>query len=218
MEHASVIYSPFSVVETARLRQFVADVEELAASTFFENPGGKITIRAGIDQTLTTQFNYAGEEAVRAVVGLFRQLYSHNEPTSFHAICQLLADHVRERGSELMREALDALNEYRELERRILKGEGEIAMQMTRRHTDGTETTERLTPRLLIDLFLHGHYLHKGNAKSDKLAQWPIPDMAKHVFFGAITRLRNLWWAGRNAVRRILSCPELLNAAPAPRP
>jgi hypothetical protein len=92
-----------------------------------------------------------------------------------------------------------------------------MALVITRRQADGTEKSENLTPRLLIDLFLHGHYLHKGNEKADKLAQWPIPEMAKHVFFGAIMRLRNLWWLGRNVVRRILACPELLNAAPAPR-
>jgi hypothetical protein len=71
---------------------------------------------------MTTQFDYAGAEAVRAVVGLFRQLYSHTEPTSFHAIRQLLADHIRQCGSALEREALDALNEYRDIERKIFRG------------------------------------------------------------------------------------------------
>jgi hypothetical protein len=49
LEHASDIYSPFAPADTRRLRKFVADVEELAASSFFENPGNKITISGGVD-------------------------------------------------------------------------------------------------------------------------------------------------------------------------
>jgi hypothetical protein len=212
LEQARVIYAPFDQAETRRLRQFVADVEELAASSFFQAPGGKITISGGVDLPLTTDLPYAGEEAVRAVVGIFRQLYSHKEPTSFNALRNSLSEHIRQHPSPLQRDALDAIKELHAVEKQILRGEGQIALVTTRRQADGTEVSEKLTPRLLIELFLHGHYLHKGNEKADKLAQWPIPDIARHAFFGAILDLRNLYWSARNIVLRILRCPELLDA------
>lgn len=211
-EQPLVIYAPFDVGESRRLRQFVSNVEQLAASSFFDAPAGKLTISGGTDTPLSTEMPYAGEEAVRAIAGLFRQLYSHTEPTSFPALRNLLSEHILQHPSPRQREALDAVKELRDIERQILRGDGQIALVMARSNADGTEARENLTPRLLIDLFLHGHYLHSGNDKADKLAQWPIPDMARHVFFGAVMALRNLYWVGRNIVRRILDRPGLLDA------
>lgn len=209
-EHPEVIYAPFDAAESKRLRQFVTNVEQLAASSFFKDPGGKFTISGGTDQPLTTELPYAGEEAVRAIAGLFRQLYSHTEPTSFPALRNLLSEHVHRHPSPLQEEARDAIKQLHDVEKRILRGDGQMALVMRRVGADGTEISETLTPRLLIDLFLHGHYLHSGNDKADKLAEWPIPDMARHVFFSAINDLSGLYWVGRDIVSRILSHPELL--------
>jgi len=68
---------------------------------------------------------------------------------------------------------------------------------------------------VLIDLFLHGKYLHKANEKSDKLAAWPLAHVAQQVFFGAITALSQVYWVGRNVVAEVLKVAALLNAAPA---
>jgi hypothetical protein len=197
------IYAPFDARESARLRGFVADVEELASCSFFENPGSKITLSGGVNRPLTTQLTYAGEEAVRAVVPIFRQLYSHKEPTSFVRVFDLLADHARARGSEATNEALAALKEFRTAEREILRDPDGVDLRLD---------NERLTPRVLVDLFLNGHYLHKGNAKSDKLAQWPLADLTKQSFFATLVHLRNLYWTAANVVRRILAQTELLDA------
>ena len=101
-------------------------------------------------------------------------------------------------------EALAALKDFRTCERQILRGEGQPQLVMD---------SEVLTPRVLIDLFSHGHYLHKGNDKSEKLARWPMADLTRFVFFSAIVQLRNLYLVAANVVRRILSAPSLTDVA-----
>ncbi len=97
---AAEIYSPFEIRETHRLRGYVYDVEELVGSAFFRPGEQKLTLSAEMGGPLQTTLVYPGEEAVRAVVGLFRQLYNHHEPTSYHQIIKLLSRHAHERGSQ----------------------------------------------------------------------------------------------------------------------
>ena len=201
LEHAAEIYAPFDARETARLRQFVTDVEELAASSFFDSPGQKFKLAwSADDETLTTELPYAGEEAVRAVVPLFRQLYADREPTSYVQVMNLLSRHIKARESDLQADAIKALRELRRWPNEILASPG-IKLVMN---------DEVLSPAVLVDLFLHGHYLHKGNEKSEKLAQWPVADVTRHVFFTTILQLRNVYWVGRNVVLRVLAQPQLL--------
>jgi hypothetical protein len=68
---------------------------------------------------------------------------------------------------------------------------------------------------VLIDLFLHGKYLHKGNEKSDKLAAWPLAHLLQDSFFGAMKQLSQIYWVGRNVVAEVLKVPALLDHAPA---
>jgi hypothetical protein len=208
LERAAEIYAPFDAGETARLRQYVEDVQDLAASSFFKNPGQKVTLSwSDDDRTLRTELDYAGEEAVRAVVPLFRQLYNPTEPTSYVQVLKLLSRHVKARESALQADAIEALRDLRRGQQQILtQPMGQIVMN-----------AEELTPAALVDLFLHGHYLHKGNEKSEKLAQWPVTDLLRHSFFTTMLQLRNLYWIGRNVVLRVLAEPSLVPAAPPPR-
>lgn len=197
------VFAPFDAREARRLDEFVADVETFATSSFFNRPSVGVTLGwQGAGHPLTTALDYAGEEAVRAVVPVFRQLYAHNEPTSMVTLFNLLAEHVRARGGPLEDEALAALKEFRVAQRQVLRGEGGPALILNDR---------RLTPEVLIDLFLHGHYLHKGNEKSDQLAEWPLSDVTKHTFFVAMDQLRRLYWNAANVVRRILACSDLVD-------
>jgi len=75
---------------------------------------------------------------------------------------------------------------------------------------------EELTPTVLIDLFLHGKYLHKGNEKSDKLAAWPLAHLLQDSFFGAIKQLSQIYWVGRNVVAEVLKVPALLRTPESP--
>jgi hypothetical protein len=91
-----------------------------------------------------------------------------------------------------------------------------IALKWQHGRPDGSIAYEEdLTPEVLIDLFLHGKYLHKGNEKSDKLDAWPLAQVAQQVFFGAMTSLSEVYWVGRNVVAEVLKVPTILNAAPA---
>jgi hypothetical protein len=69
----------------------------------------------------------------------------------------LLVSRVRALAGDRETEALAALKEFRTCERQILVGHGQPQLVMN---------GEVLTPRTLIDLFPHGHYLHKGNEKN----------------------------------------------------
>jgi hypothetical protein len=211
---AAEIYSPFDARESRRLRTYVADVEELVGSTFFQPSEQKLTVSSEIGGPLQTTLAYPGEEAVRAVVGLFRQLYAHHEPTSYHQIFKLLSRHAHNRESEHRDTATAELRALRDWEKEALKPTMALTWQHAR--ADGSiEFEEDLTPEVLIDLFLHGKYLHKGNAKSDKLDAWPLAHVAQDSFFGAMTTLSHVYWVGHNVVAEVLKVPALLDAAPA---
>lgn len=211
---AGQIYSPFDPRETRRLRNYVSDVEELVASAFFQPGEQKLTLSAEMGGPLLSTLVYPGEEAVRAVVGLFRQLYNHHEPTSYDQIIKLLSRHAQERGSQHRDVAVAELRALRAWEKDALRPTIALKWQHTR--PDGSMAYEEdLTPEVLIDLFLHGKYLHKGNEKSDKLEAWPLAHIAQQSFFGAMTALAQVYWVGRNVVAEVLEVPTLLNAAPA---
>jgi hypothetical protein len=118
---AADIYSPFDRRETHRLRGYVADVEELVASAFFQSGEQKLTLSTEMGGPLQSTLVYPGEDAVRAVVGLFRQLYNHHEPTSYHQILKLLSRHAHERGSAHRDAATAELKALREWEKDALK-------------------------------------------------------------------------------------------------
>ena len=214
MRLAAEIYSPFDVRESRRLRSYIADVEELVGSAFFHKGEQKLTLSAEMGGELHSVLTYPGEEAVRAVVGLFRQLYNHREPTSYHQILKLLSQHVHERGSEHRDAAVAELKSLREWEKEALQPV--IALKWKHARPDGSIAYEEdLTPEVLIDLFLHGKYLHKGNEKSDKLDAWPCAHLLQRSFFGAMTALSHVYWVGRNVVQEVLKTPALLDAASA---
>ena len=151
---------------------------------------------------------------MRAVFGLFRQLYNQHEPTSYSQIIKLLSRHAHERGSQHRDAVVAELKALREWEKDALRPT--IALKWQHARPDGSVAYEEdLTPQVLIDLFLHGKYLHKGNEKSDKLAAWPLAHVAQQVFFDAMTALSQVYWVGRNVVAEVLKAPALLNAVPA---
>jgi hypothetical protein len=198
---AEETYAPFDAHETRRLRGYISDVEELVGSRFFQPGEQKLTLSAEIGGPLQSTLVYPGEEAVRAVVGLFRQLYNHHEPTSYHQILKLLSRHAHERGAEHRDAAVAELKSLRpaiDLKWQHARPDGSIAYE------------EDLTPEVLIDLFLHGKYLHKGNEKSDKLDAWPYAHLLQQSFFGAMFGLSQVYWVGRNVVAEVFKVPSLV--------
>ena len=114
------IYTPFDARETQRLLGFVADVDEFASSSFFQRSGLRASMEVaaanvGTGFNVTTEIDEVAEESVRAVVPIFRQIYSHTEPTSFAQVFNLVAQHVRARPSARQADALAALKEFRQV-------------------------------------------------------------------------------------------------------
>ena len=98
-----------------------------------------------------------------AVAGPFRILYKPQEKTSFMAIMKLLISHVR---SDSVRrpEALDELRDLRKGRAEILS-RSTIRMILERRQADGSVLEDIMTTERLIDLWLHGHFLHGDRAR-----------------------------------------------------
>ncbi len=208
------IYAPFDPRETGRLRQYVADVDDLVQSSFFRPGDLKLTLSGNMSGAMQSSIEYPGEEAVRAVVGLFRQIYNHHEPTSYHQIIKLLSRHAKELGSPHRDAAIAELKGLLNWEKQALIPEVELKLQRTAQ--DGTVVFEEdYTPKVLIDLFLHGKYLHKGNEKSDRLAAWPMANMLQWSFFNAMIKLSQVYWVGANVVREVLKMPGLLDVTQA---
>jgi len=207
LEHAAEIYDPFDAAEVKRLNEYVTDVEELVASGFFKSDGWQWKLEGARDADAAEQWNvnqeweYPGERAVREVAVIFRPLYNDHEPSSYNHVIKLLSGHVCE--SARRQEALDELRKLRKWKTEVLRMSG-VAFNIN---------GEDLTPEKLIDLWLHGRYLHKGNENSDQIDAFPFAGMLQSEFMGAMERLSHVFWVGRNVVQPILTTPSLLPAA-----
>jgi hypothetical protein len=203
LELAEQIYAPFMHTEVRRLQHFVADVEGLAKSPLFSEQQNVFHISADMNGPVEQKLDYNGEEAIHAVVGRFRQLYNTRERSSYSQVLKLLGEHVHQRESPLQREALDALKELRTWEKDVRNAKSGIEINFN---------DEVLTGSVLIDMFVHGHYLHKGNELSDKLDAFPLRGILLSEFIRAMTMLIQVFWVGRNVVVEILKTPSLLPA------
>src|ERR1700722_1844741 len=156
LERVAEVYSPFDHAEAKRLRTYVADVEALVASSFFHGPRLSVTIgEPGVGDTLEGP----DDEATRAVAGLFRSLYADHEPTSYNATLKLLSRHARDQECLRQREVIAELRALRKLKTQALVSGGMTI----------TSSGRELTPEVLIDVFLHGRYLHKDGEKMGTL-------------------------------------------------
>ena len=110
------IYAPFNARELRRLRRFLNRVEALHTSSFFAHPAyqmkGELSLATGIVENV--RVDSPGEEAVRAVMPMFRELYTDSNPTSAVAVLRLLDGHVRMLGSSLTIQARDELQAWKD--------------------------------------------------------------------------------------------------------
>jgi hypothetical protein len=198
LEDPAAVYAPFDQAELKRLRNYVDDVDALRQSALFTNPAS-YKISGTVGEPIMQQLTYPGEDAIHTVVGRFRQIYTATEPTSCTAILKLLGDHVHQLPSPQQQGATDALRAFRALLRDALK-DGFVQFNIN---------GEVLTGPKLIDLFLHGHYLHKGNEKSAFLDSIPMRPMMQAQFLAAVSKLIVIYWAVRDVVALILETPSL---------
>lgn len=205
------VYTPFDGRETRILRRFVTQVEELAKCTFFEASGGQLRI-AGGEEGMRTELPYAGEEALRAMLPIFRSLYLHNEPASARTVLRVLKQHAHARGGEHTDVAITTLKGWEQGLRQVVRTDPVIALTHEHQRADGTVEKRDLTPAYVIDLWLNGEYFHWDEAKAQELERYPMPDVLRFNFFTALMQLRNHYWGIANVVREILREPTLLDA------
>jgi hypothetical protein len=160
LRYPAEIYAPFNEGDAARLRTYVRLVDDLVGSSFFEAAKDmSLTIGAEMEGPASEELTYPGEEAVRAVVAPFRQLYNHREPSSYDAVLNLLSDHVHDRESLRQAEAQEALRDLKKWKREALRFQG-FAMNLN---------GWRPAPKDIIDLFFNGLYFTRITSK---LGSW----------------------------------------------
>jgi len=201
LEHPEDVYAPFSANEVKRLHEYVTAVEELVECDLLKSDGWKWKIEGGqANDPVLQHFEYPGERAVRDTAVVFRPLYNDHEASSYNHVIKLLSEHIRE--SPRRQEALDALRALRKWKGEVLRMPG-VAFNIN---------GDDLTPEKLIDLWLHGRYLHKGNAKSDLIDALPFAALLQSEFMDVMYRLSHVFWVGHNVAKLVLAAPSLLPA------
>lgn len=199
LERPADVYNSFDAAELELLRTYNADVERLTTMDFFTDPTRSMGPRKpGEERTIALAD--VDDEAVYAVMGIFRTLFTHTEPTSFRRVINLVKRHVKP--SSHRKEALedlDAMIRWEEQELactpiKILRGEQEF------------------TPTMNVKAHLHGIYLHKDLDRRKELQGFP-PELMRGEMLGKVYALAQVYWIGHNIVAGILTEPSLL-----PRP
>jgi hypothetical protein len=202
IRHANAIYAPFESEDSYWLRVYASDVDQLVASSFFDE-GKTLGLTFGADMecnTFTEALDYPGEEALRAVVLLFRPLYEHNESASFHRTSRRLREHIEAHESEWQAQALAELR------------------QLSRDHKQALQPTVgidwngvELKPRTIIDHLHNAHYFHRDPKKRPQLDAIQLGGgLLKYEYLGAIQELTRIYWVGRLLVTAVLDVPSLL--------
>jgi hypothetical protein len=195
LRYPTEIYAPFNEGDAARLRTYVRLVDDLVGSSFFEAAKDmSLTIGAEMEGPASEELTYPGEEAVRAVVAPFRQLYNHREPSSYDAVLNLLSDHVHDRESSRQAEAQEALRDLKKWKREALRFQG-FAMNLN---------GWRPAPKDIIDLFFNGLYFHSDH-KQAGILDGGMPDaFLRFEFLMTVQTLARVFAVGRNVVRLVL--------------
>jgi hypothetical protein len=200
LEEPAEVYSPFDSTESQRLRTYADDVQTLVSSRFFDGLKLAVTVgEPGIGDTLEAP----DDETVRAVAGLFRSLYNDHEPTSYAAIIKLVSRHAHERESPRRETVVAELRRLRKLKAQALQA-GLVT------YAPGGQA---LTPEVLIETFINGHYLHKDENRMAVLEDLRGDVVLMFEFLSSLQRLSRVFSIGRAVVRPILDTPDLLPAA-----
>src|SRR5690349_17981864 len=83
------IFRPFSRQESDVLRAFVESVRRLGAMRFFEEVPQQATQKFD-NNGMSSEMDEPDDEAVRAAITQFRQIYDHKEPNSFQRAMKVL--------------------------------------------------------------------------------------------------------------------------------
>jgi hypothetical protein len=202
LERPAEIYRPFTDEEREVLSTFVANVRHLAKMRFFEQVPNSASVTHDA-RGARADMAEPDDEAVRAAVTAFRQIYTESEPTSAAATLNLLKRSVRARSGPNRDEALAAIRELRDWLQELLNcgiGLGIVFDNGTRQR--------QIDPRTILDTYFHGHYLHSGNEKSqlarllDGLEPW-----ARYTLYSVMWKLTQAYYVIANGAELALQTP-----------
>jgi hypothetical protein len=203
LEQPAEVYEPFTDQEREVLNTFVGNVRSLGKMRFFDQ----------VPKTASVTYDSAGarpemvepeDEAVRAAITLFRQIYTSTEPASAAAALKILKRRIRGRPGPHQTEALAAVKELRSWLHEIL--EHGIGLGIVFERPSGSDP---ITPRRILDAYFHGHYLHSGNKtrsarELDQLQPW-----ARYTFCSVLWKLTHAYWVIANVAELALQTPAV---------
>ena len=206
LDDPAAVFRPFAASETEVLRDFSTGTRRLADMSFFGQVPKKAVFGWDVERGETREMDEPSDEAVRAAITQFRQLYSPREPHSLNRVLNLLGRSIHERDGDRRDEALALIDLHRSNAREVMRP----TIGITFERPSGSE---EISTEKIIDAYVHGHYLHSGNDKS-KLARelddlQPFP---RFTLYSVMLGLRNVYWVAANGVDRVLATPALLNA------
>lgn len=198
LDNPAAVYSPFDASESQRLRTYADDVATLTSSRFFDGSRLTITIaEPGVGDSLEAP----DEETVRAIAGLFRALYNDYEPTSYVAILKLLRQHAHKREGAQREAAIAELRGLHGLKAQALQA-GLVTY---------APSGSALTPQVLIETFINGHYLHKDEKRMAVLEDLRGDAVLMFEFLSSVQRLTSVFTVGRSVVEPILKVHALVH-------
>jgi hypothetical protein len=169
-----------------------------ARSRFFDGLKLSVTIaEPGVGDTLEAP----DDETVHAIAGRFRSLYNDHEQTSYIAVLNLLSRHAHDRQSPRRDVAVDELKRLRKLKAQAL--EAGLVTHLS--------SGQALTPKVLIETFINGHYLHKDERRMAVLEDLRGDVVLMFEFLSSLQRLSYVFAIGRAVVKPILETPTLLS-------
>lgn len=201
------IYRPFTEAETAILRDFVANARLLRGMRLFQQTPKRASVNWDVDTGFKNEMDEPEDEAVRAALTVFRQLYKPSEAHSFNRVINLLKRSVDQHGGPRRQEALDFFAYYPAEQKRRM---GAVGIGIVFEGPDGQRPIDT---EMTIEAYMHGHYLHGTNEKSELAKQLdemqPFP---RFTLYTTMHYLAGLYWMAANVIDRILDAPQLLDA------
>lgn len=196
-------YDTFTEEEVLRLRRFSRQVRELERSSFFKHPGHQIKATlVGSGQAREIRVDSPGEEAVRAVVLIFRELYTDSNETSARAVLNILERRARTHGTIASGQVRHELKELRDELTHRKRVDPRMGLLV-----EGREGP--VPPNESIDLLLNGDYFHYDEDKAEDLTHPITVEMRRAALHSAIRDFAILWKHVADRVDAVLVVPSL---------
>lgn len=197
-------FRPFEEEEIEVLRGFVEDVRKLGGMRFYSQVSGKITLKSKRGGPLVAETTEPDDEALRAALTLFRQLYSHGEPGSFNTVLNLLKNNVSDRDGKERDAAMRYLKDFKFVGKELIRRGIGVGLTIDDRSFSARE---------IIDLYLHGKYLHGRNEKGKVVSTLDqIPAIPRHTLYVTVHKLTHLYWTLANLVDLLLDDVRLVSS------